>query len=151
MQNKEDVKQQYSSLFLEYNQKQHKIYLDGEDSEDYLLGEFDLEVFSHPEVFNQIPQPVRLAYEYYSDNVEGWPRLCKVPSSNGFSYAICETTDGDDGWLEIYDENGSLIACGRIYLELIGWVTIDEARGYVKTLDYPSILSDRRERTLWNN
>lgn len=151
MLNEKDIKQQYTTLFLEYNQRCYQLYLSGDEDPDYfLLGEFDLDVFAHPEILDQLPGSISSAYRYYFENVEGWARVCRVPLSNEFSYSICVTTDGDDGWLEIYNSDGTLIACGRFYLELIGWTAVDEVRKYVKTLDYPPDLNDRRNKTLWN-
>lgn len=149
MQKEVPIKQQYSDFYLNYNQNRYQNYLDGEDSEGPVLAEFDLDVHRHPGILSEIPTPVKIAYEYFFNEVEGWTRLCKVPFGSNFSYAICVLTDGDDGWIEIYDSEGSLIASGRTYLELIGWGDFNEIRDFVTTLDYPSSLCDRYEKTLW--
>ena len=149
MQKEVSIKQQYSDFYLNYYQNRYQNYLDGEDSDGHVLAEFDLDVHKHPEVLSETPTSVRLAYKYFFNEVEGWTRLCKVVFGNDFSYTICVLTDGDDGWIEIYDDEGNLIASGRTYIELIGWGDFNEIRKFVTTLDYPSSLCDKQEKTLW--
>lgn len=64
-------------------------------------------------------------------------------------YVVKVTTDGDDGWLELFDNGGLAIGFGRTYVELVGWETQEEIRGFVEGGGFPDSLVDRGERTLW--
>jgi hypothetical protein len=64
-------------------------------------------------------------------------------------YAVRVTTDGDDGWLELYDERGTELGVGRTYVELIAWGDRATIRAAVENGEFPPELSDRDTRTLW--
>ena len=71
------------------------------------------------------PPSVHAAHDYYLNTVEkqdwGSVSLYKVPVGDQPIYAVRVTTDGDDGWLELYDAQGTELGVGRTYLELIAW------------------------------
>lgn len=100
-----------------------------------------------------IPQSVRDAVQVYLSEVEandwGSVRLYRVPIAAQSVYAVMTTTDGDDGWLEVYNEPGDLLAAGRTYLELIDWGDRELIRAQTTTGEFPPSLDDRDARTLW--
>ena len=100
-----------------------------------------------------VPPTVRDAYAYYRGTVEaqdwGSVRLYRVPVRDQPVYAVRVTTDGDDGWLELYDDQGTELGVGRTYLELVGWGDRATIRAQVENGEFPPELSDRDARTLW--
>jgi hypothetical protein len=42
------------------------------------------------------------------------------------------TTDGTDGWLEIYEEEGGLVAAGRYMDTEVTWGTLPQVRAHVE-------------------
>ncbi len=97
-----------------------------------------------------LPGEVREAAEYYFKRVEaedwGWVRVFRVATDHGETYAVRVTTDGDDGWIEVYDLQGRLLGAGRTYLELIAWAPRDEVREQFGD-NWPAALD--RSKTLW--
>ncbi len=71
------------------------------------------------------PQLVREAYDLYYENVEcgdwGTVRFYLMPVRDEEIFVIQTTTDGDDGWLEVYDLTGNPLGLGKTYLEEIEW------------------------------
>jgi hypothetical protein len=57
------------------------------------------------------------------------------------TFAIAVTTDGDDGWLEIYARDGTLLAAGRSYLDQVLWAERDEVRAWTQTAALPPALA----------
>ncbi|MEO1210965.1 MAG: hypothetical protein AAFX78_15685 [Cyanobacteria bacterium J06638_20] len=98
-----------------------------------------------------LPDAVQDAYQYYQENVaerdRGTVDLEPLTFENGLVYAVRAATDGDDGWLELYDASGALLRTGRTYIELVAWGDRDEIRSEVHTGDYPANLD--RNQTLW--
>ena len=96
-----------------------------------------------------LPAGVRDALAFYTRNVpaEWWgaPRLLRYDEF----YAVRVTTDGDDGWLEVYALDGSLLGAARTYLELLAWGDRDAVRAMVHRGSYPPELADRMARTLY--
>ena len=72
-----------------------------------------------------LPKPVLDAHEFYqthfADADLGSVRGYVVPVAGKTTYAIRVRTDGDDGYLEVYDERGKVLAAGRTYLEVVAW------------------------------
>ncbi|MDX2009798.1 MAG: hypothetical protein SFW67_06400 [Myxococcaceae bacterium] len=61
------------------------------------------------------PESLQRAYAFYQsweDNDLGSVRLLKTQANNQTVYALHTTTDGDDGFLELYSERGALLASG---------------------------------------
>jgi hypothetical protein len=98
-----------------------------------------------------LPNAVQAAYQYYQENVaerdRGTVELETLTLEDDLVYAVRAATDGDDGWLELYDASGSLLRAGRTYIELVAWGDRDEIRAAVHTGDYPATLD--RNQTLW--
>lgn len=98
-----------------------------------------------------LPEAVQNAYQYYQENLAerdcGSVMLETLTLDNRLVYAVRVTTDGDDGWLELYDTSGALLGAGRTYIELVAWGDRDEIRSAVHTGEYPAHLD--RNQTLW--
>jgi hypothetical protein len=101
----------------------------------------------------RLPSSVQAAFVYYWSNVEqrdwGSVRLYTVEILGAQTFAVRTTTDGDDGWLEIYAADGSLLGAARTYLELVAWGNPVALRAQTSTGEFPSELADRHTRTLW--
>jgi hypothetical protein len=97
-----------------------------------------------------LPGEVRTAAEYYYDRVEaedwGSVRVYRVPTDSMDTFAVRVTTDGDDGWLEVYDPQGHFLAAGRTYIELIAWAAREKVRQQFGD-NWPKALDTRK--TLW--
>jgi hypothetical protein len=101
-----------------------------------------------------LPRSVQKAYDYYVEQVEdedwGTAVLFRVPIEGvGTTYAVRVTTDGDDGWLEVFDDQGRNAGVGRTYIELVAWGPAAAIREQVDTGEYPPKLANRNELTLW--
>ncbi len=74
---------------------------------------------------DDFPSSVQEAYAFYLENVEyaDWGSASlyqiEIESIEDEVFAIHTTTDGDDGWLEIYDIEGTNLGYGRFYLTKI--------------------------------
>ena len=72
-----------------------------------------------------LSDPVKEAWDYYFIHVEqadwGSVGLYKLLVDDADIYAIHTTTDGDDGWIEIYDLQGENLGMGRINSTTIHW------------------------------
>ncbi|MFN8442394.1 MAG: hypothetical protein U0175_16585 [Caldilineaceae bacterium] len=121
----------------------------GERSDHWFLYPFRLDRSHLP----ALPVAVQAAHRFYFELVEAadWGNvyLYAVEIAGNHTYAVRVTTDGDDGWLEVFDAQGHLLGAARTYLELIAWDEQDTIRQQVATGEYPIALADRDKRTLW--
>jgi hypothetical protein len=102
----------------------------------------------------RLPDEVREAYDFYWHHFEeadiGSARVYRVPSGRKVTYAIRVRTDGDDGYLEVYDEKGKFLAAGRTYIEVVAWGSREWLRSQVRRPgELPPELHDADSRTLW--
>ena len=74
---------------------------------------------------NQFPDNVQEAFRFYFENVEdadfGSVRVYKYSSGIVPIYVVAVSTDGDDGYIEIYNQAGEPITYGRYYADVINW------------------------------
>ena len=95
-----------------------------ENSDDERTFVADLEIGTRLD-FNELPNNVRQAYNFYKQNVEdadfGSVAVYNIPIDNVPVYAVTVVTDGDDGYLEIYSQADEEIACGKNDWEVIYW------------------------------
>lgn len=151
MENHNLIKRHYEELYESHTLKQYRAYIRNEESdEEVLLGRYLLDIHRNPELLQNLPESVKASYAYYSGRDIGWLRVCQVEYENDVTYAVLLSTDGDDGWLEIYDQHGKEIGVGRTYIELIGWGKVDEIRAQVQDFSFPRSLQDKEKRTLWS-
>ena len=101
------------------------------------------------------PATVQESLAFYVEHVEradwGSVYLYRVRVAARGIWAVHVSTDGDDGWLEIYDEGGRLLGAARSYIELLAWGPRADMRALVFTGGYPAALADRAQRTLWQS
>lgn len=122
----------------------------------YLVGEESLLRFLQPLELvptPDLPRPVAQAYAFYVAAVEraDWGNVYLLqPTVQGRPfYLIYVTTDGDDGWLELYRSDGSSLGAARRYLELVEWSDVATLRAQTGTGEYPAALRTRFAETLW--
>lgn len=139
----------YNYWTAQYNAHQNDIDLD-----EPFLGSFELDRRN----LKQAPLSVQEAHNYYFETVEqadwGGVSYYQVPINMADQvgpsfFLVRTTTDGDDGWVELYDQAGIELGVGRTYIELIGWGDRDEIRGMVNNGEFPDELENRQEDTLW--
>jgi len=98
-----------------------------------------------------LPAAVQAAYQFYQEQLvqpdRGNVSLTQRPMADALVYVIAGRTDGDDGWLEVYGEDGTSLGFGRTYIELIAWVDQTTLRQQVETGEFPDTLD--RSQTLW--
>lgn len=100
-----------------------------------------------------LPPAVAQAYQFYLDKVEAadWGNVYLLqPRVQGRSfYLIYVTTDGDDGWLELYGRDGTFLGAARRYLELVSWGDPQMLRQQTATGEFPTALKHRLADTHW--
>jgi hypothetical protein len=99
-----------------------------------------------------LPREAREAYDYYKKHIEdedlGSVRAYRVPTDGPITYAIRVRTDGDDGYLEVFDEQGGFVTAGRTYIEIVAWGAREWLRSQLGQR-LPPELQDAPMRTLW--
>ena len=158
-----DVKQAFAYTFVReayynYWQAHYAAYRAGQEIENrslpFLSDNKQVASVNDREEIASTPSTVRDAYDYYLHQCDGWgsPHLWRIdsPSIEGLPwYLVVVTTDGDDGWVEAYDNAGILLAAGRTYIELIHWGEREAIRANTDDSEFPEELADRFKRTLW--
>lgn len=105
-------------------------------------------------VARRLPPAVREALAFYFEQIEkkdiGVVRLHQ-PTLNGEPvYVVCATTDGDDGWIELYDARaGGDLGVARTYLELVAWGEKKMLRAQTETGAFPPELALEKRRRFW--
>ncbi|HEY8226380.1 MAG TPA: hypothetical protein VIG25_13960 [Pyrinomonadaceae bacterium] len=103
-----------------------------------------------PENLIGLPNPVRESHDFYK-NCDDWGGavILKIKVEGRDTYVVYVTTDGDDGWVEVFDEKGGILGAARTYIELIAWGPVDQVRGYTLTQGFPEEFNERQTRTMW--
>lgn len=139
------IQQWYERALHTYWLNEYRAYLNNEDT----LAEF-LEDYP-PAKLADLPAPVAQAQAYYDERVQqqdwGTVRSYRVAIEETLTYAIYVTTDGDDGWLEIYAADGTLLGAARTYIEVIGWADVGFIRAQTEAKGFPPAMD--RTATLW--
>ncbi|MEO0646334.1 MAG: hypothetical protein AAFZ17_09315 [Cyanobacteria bacterium J06650_10] len=148
------LKQHCENLYDEHFLRGYRAFIKNETFSDSLLGDRDRDLRKRPELFQYLPEAVKDAYTYYFERVTkedlGATKVYQLPyNQSNYIYVIKVSTDGSDGWLEVYDCFGQEIGTARTYLELICWGDVEEIRGHVKDFGFPEGLSNRSQKTLW--
>ncbi len=144
----------YANQLTDYYSQYYRASLDETISDPGVLFPRDIELGSAAVKVApaKLPKEVREAYDFYKKHVQdedwGSVRASLVPAAGTKTYAVRVTTDGDDGFLEVYDEKGAFLAAGRTYLEVIAWGDRDWLRGLVGQ-SLPPELEDAHQRTVW--
>ncbi len=144
----------YSERLREFTDARYQLYLSNSDANDELNPKHhELSPAAEKvqrDVWPLLPAEVREAAQFYYGRVEaedwGSVGVYRVPAGTTATLAVRVTTDGDDGWLEVYDLQGQLLGAGRTYIELIAWAPREEVREQFGD-NWPEALD--RSKTLW--
>lgn len=128
-------------------QARYRAYRAGRSISRRFLAPFEIEINA------SLPTSVTQAYAFYFAAVQqaDWGNvylLRPVVQERPF-YMIYVTTDGDDGWIELYQLDGRLLGTARRYLELVSWGEQQTLRQQVGTGEFPAALRARFGETLW--
>ena len=114
------VKQLYVQRLRDYYAARYKAYQAGSELND--PDEFGQENLVLDEVRDRLPAAI---HEFWQAAIaEGdsyYPAIYKLSVQDQETYALRITTDGDDGWLVIFDAEGNLLASAQTYVEVIVW------------------------------
>ncbi|MFM7150614.1 MAG: hypothetical protein ACKO23_12285 [Gemmataceae bacterium] len=142
----------YNQQMREHHLGIYRTFLSGGDPDVTNPRDSELGAARRAEM-DALPQTVREARDYYFEKIEkpdvGSVRVYAVRAAGMPTFAVRVRTDGDDGYLEVYDEMGQLLSCGRTYIEIVAWGKQDWLRRQVVSPDLPRELSDAARRTLW--
>ncbi len=151
----------YAALLKEYYGQRYRAYLGsqkgGKDPEELYPKSTELgpqAIRVSREDVGKVPEEVREAYAFYYQHFEeadiGSARVYRVPAGKTPTLAVRVLTDGDDGYLEVYDAKGKFLAAGRTYIEVVAWGTREWLRAQAANPgDLPPELKDADARTLW--
>ncbi|MBW4654902.1 MAG: hypothetical protein KME20_17950 [Kaiparowitsia implicata GSE-PSE-MK54-09C] len=99
-----------------------------------------------------LPTPVQAAYDYYAKTVMerdwGSVTLHRTTVDERRLLIVRVQTDGDDGWIEVFDQAGTCLGVGRTYLELVAWGDPETLRAQVETGELPPQLTP--DQSLWS-
>lgn len=152
---RERVQQVYAQWFQTHWQERYQDYCQGDIGapENFVLYRCAVMAVREMSTPPGIPSTVLEAYRFYLQEVEdrdcGVVTVAQVPVDDQDTFAVFVTTDGDDGWLEVFDGSGSILGAARVYLELLLWGTPTDTRAMVQTGAYPIAAADLAAQTLW--
>ncbi|MBE9010783.1 hypothetical protein IQ250_11245 [Pseudanabaenaceae cyanobacterium LEGE 13415] len=96
-----------------------------------------------------IPQPVLEAYNYYYDQVAsadwGSVSVSQEKIQNQDVYAVTVSTDGDDGWAELFDATGQELGAARTLCDQVAWGDPTEVRSYTQNSALPLELQAKQD------
>jgi hypothetical protein len=143
----EEARRFFETHFVDYWQGRYEAYLaDQEDEPELFPG------FAYPrQELDQCPRAVRDAFDFYLQEIEiddwGSVRVFRIPEPN--FWLVCVSTDGDDGWVELFDDDGAPLGAARTYLELLAWEETETIRQQVFSGELPPDLIQRQDQSLW--
>lgn len=120
----EDVKRAYTERLKAHYLKQYVAYCREQPLDDRC--EFGQDNLLSPEAIAALPPSVQdfgNTAEALSDS--NYARVYQLKVKEELTYAARVTTDGDDGWLAIFDAQGKLLAAGQTYIEVVVWQATD--------------------------
>lgn len=143
------IRDWYVNRLREHYAARYRAYLSGGEGPDSSaeLGDGA----TRPELAS-LPPAAQEAYQFYRRHFEetdlGSARQYLVPTSAGTTYAVRVRTDGDDGFLEVFDAAGRPLLAGRTYIEVVAWGDRDWLRAQAANPgDLPPALQNAD--TLW--
>lgn len=146
----EIVKTYVTQELHDYWLERYRDYLEDREPDSY---EIWSEGALNTEQLKEAPESVFAAFSFYNENVmqQDWGsvKVYKLEIEEQLLYAVHTITDGDDGWLEVYDEKGNLLGAARRYIELLAWGEVEAIRNTVEHTDFPAELEFRMSATLW--
>jgi hypothetical protein len=95
-----------------------------------------------------IPQSILDAHDFYFINVEakdyGSVWAFKEHVQNRDVFVVSVSTDGSNGWLEVFDQDGQSVCAANTSQERIAWGEVDVVRAYAQDGGLPVELRTRR-------
>jgi hypothetical protein len=89
----------------------------------------------------------------YDESDCGTTRVLELEDEAGGFFAVRTTTDGDDGYLLLFDAGGQCEGGARTLLELCEWDTLDRTLALLRVpnvaASIPQALKARRGTSLW--
>lgn len=133
-----------------YQQQLQQFYGDqssADDAERLLLSgsgplsDYAMPSLAVPENREGMPQAMLEAYDYYRENLVskdlGSAYGVTLLVGEQITFGVVVITDGDDGWLEVYDIEGQQLGVARTYLDQLHWGDCEQVRALVSTFDLP--------------
>lgn len=143
------IRAAFEHLSREYWSDRYREYRDGRETDTRILESYRMS----RDATSTLAAPIQEAFDYYYREVEAndWGSVAIYLNFlyDRYVLVVLTTTDGEDGWVELYSEDGEEIGVGRLYIELIGWGDRDMIRAMTRTGEFPPDLADRASRSLW--
>ncbi|MBI4782870.1 MAG: hypothetical protein HY785_16345 [Oscillatoriophycideae cyanobacterium NC_groundwater_1537_Pr4_S-0.65um_50_18] len=116
----EAIKQVYGQQLKAHYLAQYKAYCQEQETGDrYDLGR---ENRVSDEAASDLPSAVSALQQQALDRGDSYyANVYQLPVDQQLTYAVRITTDGDDGWLAVFDPQGQLLAFAQTYLEIAVW------------------------------
>jgi hypothetical protein len=61
------------------------------------------------------------AYDFYTEHGHEQVRVAKIDVQETATYAVRTKTDGDGGWLEVFNEQGQILGSALTFLDVLRW------------------------------
>ena len=98
---------------------------------------------------SNLPKPVLEAYNYYFNKVEaadwGSVVVSQEKIQNQDVFAVNVQTDGNDGWVELFDRAGQNLGAARTLEEWTAWGDTEAVRSYTENSAFPAELIAKQE------
>ena len=146
-----EARQFVENSLREYWEERGKVYLENREPEEEFLQSYMIHSLHLPENRTGIPESVLEANDFYNQHCGNWggAAVYELNVEGKPTYIVRVSTDGDDGWVEVFNEEGHLLGAARTYIELVAWGYVGTIRNYVFNGKFPDELKDRQIRTLW--
>ena len=114
------IRQVYEQQLKAHYLAQYKAYcLEQQEGDRYDLGGKNRVV---EEAIAQLPPEVQILQQQALDQGDSYyANIYQLSVNQQLTYAVRVTTDGDDGWLFVFDQQGHLLASAQTYLEVAVW------------------------------
>jgi hypothetical protein len=146
----ESVKQVYVQRLRTHYLAQYKAYCQEQELGDrYDLGQ---EHLISEAAISTLPEAVSSLWQTALDQGDSYyPKVYRLAIDGQDTYAVRVTTDGDDGWLTIFDAEGQLLASAQTYLEVVAWADISLISGQLNEIFKAPIpgFEAAQSQTLW--
>jgi hypothetical protein len=88
---------------------------------EVFLNDNDLGWMNEPENRISVPENVLEAYDFYTEHGHEQVRVAKIHVQEQDTYAVRVKTDGDGGWLEVFDMQGQRLGTALTFLDVLSW------------------------------
>jgi len=114
------IQQVYEQQLKAHYLAQYKAYCqEKEEGDRYDLGRKNR---VEEKAIAQLPPVVQTLQQQALDQGDSYyANVYQLSVNQQLTYAVRVTTDGDDGWLFIFDQQGQMLASAQTYLEVVVW------------------------------